>query len=104
MQSARQLRSIVVAAYPEFERLSQRQYLYDEQCDNSASDVEELACRWREAMHVMGSQDKADSAVQESLVRVFLLGYATLRPKANIRGSCADATSKYFREWPAIMT
>ena len=62
MQNARQLRSIVVAAYPEFERLS-----HGEKCENSASDVGELACRWREAMHVVKSKDRV---VEETLARV----------------------------------
>lgn len=62
MQNARQLRSIVVAAYPEFERLS-----HDGRCENSASDVGELACRWREAMHVVRGKDRA---AEEALARV----------------------------------
>jgi len=78
MRNARQLRSIVVVAYPEFERLSQMPYVPDHQCNDSPSDVEELACLWREATHLLETWDRdnivdtAKPAIDESLWKVIL--------------------------------
>ncbi|KAF8538213.1 alkaline-phosphatase-like protein [Trichophaea hybrida] len=75
MRNARQLRSIVVAAYPEFERLSQMPYAPHNQCGDSPSDVEELACLWREATYLLGTRNRKNivdtsepaTAIHESL-------------------------------------
>jgi len=77
MRNARQLRIIVAAQYPEFDRLVQALGGNQELCLDSVSDVEELVCLWKGAADryvawVAGKDsESATKDVEEYLVKVW---------------------------------
>lgn len=82
MRNARQLRTIIAVQYPEFERMVLARGMNHNSCGDSASDVDELVCLWKDAADRYASwvdgkdNESAIKTAKESLVKVWHIIFA----------------------------